>query len=201
MVATPGDDEVTMARRRPFPMFVALLALPILEIWLIFQVAGLIGGGVTVLVLIAEVALGMWIIRGQGRRAFRAMNEAVATGVMPDRDLIDAVTVLAGGVLLLTPGFITDVLALLLLIPVTRPLVRRAATAYLSRRIEVVAARAGAGPPFGPQFGGPQFGPPHGAGPHVGRDEPAADGPDLRSGPVIHGEIIDDEDPRNRPES
>lgn len=177
-----------MTRRRPFPLFLVLLALPLLEIWLIFQVAGLIGGGVTVLVLIAEAVLGVAIIRGQGRRAFRAMNEAVGTGVMPDREVIDAVTVLAGGVMLMTPGFITDVLALLLLVPFTRPLVRRAATAYLNRRIEIVAARAGATPYFGPPRGAAG---PFGPGPYAD----AGTVPDPRSGPVIRGEVIDDDEP------
>lgn len=183
-----------MSRRRPLPVFVALFVLPIVEIWLIFQVAALIGGGLTVLILLAQVVLGFWIIRGQGRRAFRTMNESLATGAMPDRDLIDAVTVVAGGFLLLTPGFLTDVLALFLLVPATRPVVRRVATAYLNRRIEAMATRAGAAPPFGP--------PPYGSGPSM-NGRRSADGPDLDpgaapGGPVIRGEVID-EDPPNHP--
>src|SRR5687767_5494170 len=87
----------------------ALLVLPILEIYVIIQVGQVIGAGPTIVLLIAESALGAWIVKREGRRAWEALNSSFSTGRLPTRELSDAALVLVGGTLLLTPGFVTDV--------------------------------------------------------------------------------------------
>ena len=94
------------------------------------------------LLLIVESILVAWIVQRVGRRVWEALRNAVRTGSLPGRELADAALVLVGGTLLLTPGFVTDVVGFFFVLPVTRPLARRALTAVLARR---AARRTGAG--------------------------------------------------------
>lgn len=119
----------------PVTLFVGFLLVPVLEIYVIIQVGQLIGGWPTAALLLAESLLGAWIVRHEGRRAWRALLSAFAAGQLPDRELGDATLVLTGGVLLLPPGFVTDLVGFLFVLPFTRPLVRLALARYLARRM------------------------------------------------------------------
>ena len=101
------------------------IIVPIAELALLIQVGQLIGVWWTILLLIADAILGSWLLRAQGRAAWRRFNEALGTGRLPHREVIDGVLIIFGGALLLTPGFITDIFGLLFLIPPTRALMRR----------------------------------------------------------------------------
>ncbi len=113
----------------------ALLVVPIMEIYVIIQVGQVIGGWQTVALLIFESALGAWIMKREGRRAWEALSTAFGTGRLPTRELSDAALVLVGGTLLLTPGFITDVFGFFFVLPVTRPLARRALSRLVARQV------------------------------------------------------------------
>ena len=153
----------------------AFLVVPIAEIWLLIQVGQVIGGWQTLLLLIAMSLLGAWLVRREGRRSWLALNEATRSGRMPGRELADAGLVLVGGTLLLTPGFLTDVLGLFFIIPLTRPLVGR----RLARSIAV----------YGPGTGGSAGAPGTGWSGGTGRTGGGAPRP---TGEVIEGEIVDD---------
>ncbi|MGN6612614.1 MAG: FxsA family protein [Angustibacter sp.] len=114
---------------------VALLVLPLLEILVIIAVGRAVGGWPTFLLLVAESALGAWLVRREGGRAWRALREALSTGRMPAGELADAALVLVGGTLLLTPGFVTDVAGFFFVLPVTRPVARRLLTGLVERRL------------------------------------------------------------------
>lgn len=169
-------------------LFLAFLLLPVIEIYVIIQVGGLIGAVPTVVLLLAESLLGAWIVRREGRRAWHTLQETFLRGVMPDRELADAALVVVGGAFLLTPGFVTDVVGFLCVLPFTRPLVRRALTAYARHRVTVVERRMAADPGMGGIFdiGGPAAGP-GGAGP----GGPHGPGP-VKGQAVIPGEVIRD---------
>nr|WP_055502464.1 FxsA family protein [Nonomuraea pusilla] len=157
-------------------LFLAFLVVPVLEIWLLIQVGSVIGGPTTVALLIADSLLGAWLVRREGRRAWRALQEALGSGRMPDRELADGGLVLIGGALLLTPGFFTDVFGFLCVLPFTRPLMRRLGAWFFDRRVRRMAAAspyanlfppvADAGAPYGAAQGG------------------------SRGGRVVHGEVI-----------
>ena len=119
-------------------MFLLILALfvlvPIAELYVIIQVGGAIGIWPTIALLIADSVLGTWLLRSQGRAAWARFNDALARNKVPAREVFDGAMIIFGGALLLTPGFITDVFGLILLIPPTRALVRRALTALAVRR-------------------------------------------------------------------
>jgi UPF0716 protein FxsA len=120
---------------RTVVLLAIFVGLPILEIYVIIQVGERIGAIPTILLLIAESALGGWLVKREGRRAWRALNEAVVTGSLPGRELADAAIVLVGGVLLLTPGFVTDIFGFFCVLPFTRPMARRLLATLVSQRI------------------------------------------------------------------
>ena len=140
-------------RRRPRWLavaFVLLLVVPVLEIAVIVAVGKVIGGWPTVALLVFESALGAWLVRREGGKAWRALSTALTTGQMPSRQLADAALVLVGGTLLLAPGFLTDVVGFFLVLPFTRPIARRV--------LEVVVARHLLGGFFGTGGRGPRGG-------------------------------------------
>ncbi|MFC5999143.1 FxsA family protein [Quadrisphaera sp. GCM10027208] len=131
---------------------VALLVVPLAELLVILQVGDLIGGWPTVLLLVAESALGAYLLGREGPATWRRLQAALGAGRMPSAELTDAALVLVGGTLLLTPGFITDAVGFFCILPPTRPLARRWVLAAFRRR---VTARVvpGSGPARGPQRG------------------------------------------------
>lgn len=137
--------------RRPLrPTRVAALVvvvLLILEVLAIRFVALQIGGGLTFLLLVATSVLGGWVVTREGRRRWQALGDAVRAGRPPQREVADGVLVLIGGLLLLLPGFVSDVLGILLVLPATRALARRLLVPVLGRHllVRVGGASAGAG--------------------------------------------------------
>ncbi|MGN6522695.1 MAG: FxsA family protein [Actinomycetes bacterium] len=118
----------------------AFLIVPIVEIAVIVKVGSIIGPWWTVLLLLVESAIGAWIVKREGLRAWQGLSTAIRTGHLPSRELADAALVLMGGVLLLTPGFVTDVFGFLFVLPVTRPLVRSGLFAVLASRYRALGA-------------------------------------------------------------
>src|SRR3954466_8073958 len=105
-------------------LVILFIVVPIAELALLIQVGQAIGVWWTVALLVADAMLGSWLLRSQGRLAWQRFNTALAEGRVPHREVVDGVLVIFGGVLLLTPGFITDVFGLLFLFPPTRVLLR-----------------------------------------------------------------------------
>lgn len=106
------------------PLVILFVIVPIAELALIIQVGQAIGVWWTIALLVADSILGSVLMRSQGRAAWRRFNEAATAGRVPAREVLDGVLVIFGGALLLTPGFISDILGLLLLLPPTRALAR-----------------------------------------------------------------------------
>lgn len=113
-------------------VLVGLGVLAIAEIALLVWVAGEIGIGWTLLVLLALAAVGGFLLRREGSRAWASLREARTDPAAVGRTISDAALVLVGGLLLMLPGFVTDVLGIICLVPVTRPLARRGVQAVLS---------------------------------------------------------------------
>lgn len=116
-------------------ILIAMVALPFLEIYLIVQLGQLIGAAWTLAILLGEALLGLWLVRREGSRAWKALNESFASGKTPSGELADTALILVGGVLLVVPGFVTDVFGLLFLLPFTRPLARKVLAFFVARRM------------------------------------------------------------------
>lgn len=120
-------------------LVILFVAVPILEIAMIVQVGSWIGVLPTIALLIVDSLVGAWLLRQQGRGAWRRLNEAIVAGRIPARETVDGALVILGGALLLTPGFITDAVGLALLVPPTRALVRPLLVRWAGRRMTVAA--------------------------------------------------------------
>jgi UPF0716 protein FxsA len=122
-------------------LIVVFLAVPIAEIYVIIQVGEAIGALPTVLILVADSLIGSMLLRSQGRRVWARFRQTVERGDIPHREVIDGVLVIFGGAFLITPGFITDIFGVLLLLPPTRILFRRLLVRRLGNRIQIRASR------------------------------------------------------------
>src|SRR3954453_8052281 len=145
------------------------IVVPLVEIYVIIQVGQAIGPWWTILLLIGDSILGSGLVRHKGSRAagaraWRALRDALDSGGMPARELADGALILIGGTLMLAPGFVTDAFGILMILPLTRPLFRRALTGVVANRLVVLSSSPGTARRPGP-------------------------GPD---GPVIRGEVVDE---------
>jgi UPF0716 protein FxsA len=113
-------------------LFLAFTLIPVAEIYLLIKVGGHIGALNTVLLVVATGFAGAYLARLQGAQTMYRVRTSLEQGLMPAEELLDALLIFVAGVLLLTPGFITDTLGLLLLIPETRLLFKR----YLRRKFD-----------------------------------------------------------------
>ena len=172
-----------MTRRGRRTLALVLLAFglaALAEIAVLVEVAHLIGAGWTALLLVLDVLLGAIVVKHAGRRAWQALRTRLETGQSPGRDVGDGVLLVLGGVLLALPGFLSDIVALLLIVPFTRPLFRGLLGSFASRQ---VVRRTGGFP-----GGFPGAFP----GGFPGQETPEND---TRPGPtVVQGEVIDESD-------
>jgi UPF0716 protein FxsA len=125
-------------------LLILFIVVPIVELWLIIQIGGAIGIVPTLALLLADALLGSLLLRHQGRGAWRRFNQALAERRFPAREVADGLMIAVGGTLLLTPGFITDVFGLFLLIPPTRAVARRLLRGLVGRRVIMVGAAGSA---------------------------------------------------------
>jgi UPF0716 protein FxsA len=107
---------------------------PLVELYVIYRVGHAIGAVPTLAILAADSLLGAWLMRSQGRAVWRRFNETLRAGQIPQREIIDGVLVIFGGAFLITPGFLTDIIGVCLLLPPTRALFRRAAERRIGAR-------------------------------------------------------------------
>jgi UPF0716 protein FxsA len=132
-------------------LFLLFIGVPILEIWVILQVGEAIGVLPTIGLLIADSIIGAALMRSQGRIVWRRFNEALAAGRVPAREVLDGTLVIFGGALQLAPGFVTDGVGLLLVLPPTRAVIRRMIVRRLARpgarRVAWAVRRGGTAPP------------------------------------------------------
>lgn len=114
---------------------ILLLVVPIVEVAVIVAVGRTIGGWPTLGLLLLESAIGAWVVQREGGRAWQALRSALRTGRMPARELTEGILVLVGGTLLLTPGFVSDVVGFCCVLPFTRPVARRMLEGAIRRRL------------------------------------------------------------------
>jgi UPF0716 protein FxsA len=132
----------------PLLLIVLFIVVPIAELYVIIQVGQAIGVWPTLALLLADALLGSWLLKHQGQGAWRRFNEALAQGRFPGTEVVDGLLIVVGGTLLLAPGFLTDIVGLIFLIPPTRAIVRAILKRFTIGRFTVV----GMGAPGG--FGG-----------------------------------------------
>ena len=140
-----------------------LILWPVAELFVAIKVAEAIGVLFTVVLLLLSWPVGLWLMKAEGRVAWRRLSEAVAQGIPPGRQVLDGGLVLRGGLLLIVPGVITDVLGLALLLAPIRRLTGRVITRNLQSRVLRTAARVSGAPPsaYDVDSTASDIGPPH----------------------------------------
>ena len=126
-------------------LVVLFIVVPIAELYVIIQVGEWIGVWPTLALLLADALLGSLLLRHQGRGAWRRFNEALAQRRFPGKEVADGVLIVIGGTLLLTPGFLSDIVGIFFLIPPTRALARRLLRRLTLARFTVIGVPGAGG--------------------------------------------------------
>jgi UPF0716 protein FxsA len=131
-------------------LLIVFIVVPIFELWLILQVAEALGGGatgamLTIALLIADSLLGAWLLQSQGRSVWTELKASLNAGKLPAREVINGGFVIVGGVLLITPGFLSDILGFMMLLPPTRKVFGNWVFAFVSRRVRLATGFADTG--------------------------------------------------------
>lgn len=103
-----------------FWLILLFIVAPLVELWVIIQVANVVGAWETIALLIIESAIGAWLLKRQGVATLARFSAAIDEGRMPSNELIDGFLLIIAGALMLAPGFIGDILGFLLIIPISR---------------------------------------------------------------------------------
>lgn len=119
-------------------VLLAFLLIPVVEFAVIVEVASRIGTLETIAVLLVVSIAGAWLVRREGMGVLRRIQAQLGRGSVPDKELVDGGLILFAGGLMLTPGFLTDIVGLLLLFPPTRLVARSALLRRFSSRVRIM---------------------------------------------------------------
>jgi UPF0716 protein FxsA len=114
---------------------IAFIVVPLAELAVIIAVGDVLGLWPTLVLLLVVSAVGAWLAKREGLAAWRRFQLALAEGRVPTVEVADGAMILLAGALLLTPGFLSDVVGILLLLPPTRAMARRLAPRLAARRL------------------------------------------------------------------
>ncbi|MDR0266865.1 FxsA family protein [Paenibacillus sp.] len=113
-----------------------IIILPVVEIYGFNLVASRVGGGNTFLLTIVTSAIGMLMMRFEGRKVLEDSRARMNSGQIPGRSLVDGLCVFIGGILLVIPGFVSDIIGFTMVFPLTRPLYRYLILKWLERKMK-----------------------------------------------------------------
>ena len=131
-------------------LMVLFLLVPLAELYVIIQVGQAFGALNTIALLIIVSAVGAWLVKREGMSVWRRFQRSVEAGSVPGKEIADGVMILFAGALLLSPGFLTDLLAIALLLPPVRAAVRAVVMRQAARRAGIIRIHRG---PSGPLSG------------------------------------------------
>ena len=118
-----------------FKLFLLFAILPIVEIAILINVGEQIGGWYTVAIVIVTAFAGAHLVRQQGLSTLMQAQQKMQAGAMPGQEMAEGLLLVIAGVLLVTPGFVTDGIGFLLSLPMTRPLIAKGLVKHLSLKV------------------------------------------------------------------
>ena len=118
-------------------LFLLFVLVPLVEMYLLIRVGAAIGAGATIALVLLTATVGASLARLEGWRTLMSIQTTLAEGMVPAEELIDGLLIFAAGLVLITPGFLTDALGFFLLVPASRRLVKR----WLRRRFDDMVGR------------------------------------------------------------
>lgn len=117
-------------------LFLIFAVIPVLELYFLIKIGSEIGALLTILIILSTAALGAYLAKSQGFKVFANIRSAIDERRLPANELLHGLFVLAGGLTLLTPGFITDILGITMLLPATRAFYIKLAIKIISNKIK-----------------------------------------------------------------
>jgi UPF0716 protein FxsA len=117
-------------------LFLAFALVPLLELYILIKIGGYLGAFQTVALVVLTALLGVVLARFEGLKTLQQIRNSLAQGIVPAEEMVDAVLIFVGGILLITPGVLTDLCALVLLLPYSRTIFKR----WLRRRFDRMIA-------------------------------------------------------------
>jgi UPF0716 protein FxsA len=120
-----------------FKLFLCFTLIPIVELYLLIKIGTIIGGFNTIVLVILTGFAGAWLARMEGMHTMLKVRMNLQQGIMPAEELMDGMIILIAGLVLITPGLITDVLGLMMLWPVTRNRFKR----FLRKKFDEMQAK------------------------------------------------------------
>jgi UPF0716 protein FxsA len=132
-------------------LLILFITVPLIELYLFFKIGSRIGLAPTLIIIIVTGFLGAALTRIQGLRTLARFQQATAEGRMPHEEVLDGLMILVAGAVLLTPGFLTDAVGFLLLIPAFRTVVRKSLARYVKNHIQIITADINPNPSPQPQ--------------------------------------------------
>ena len=117
-------------------LLILFLIVPATELYILIEVGKKIGGLTTIGIIVLTGIIGAYLVKGQGFMILRQIQNDLNEGIMPGDSLVQGIIILAGGILLLTPGFVTDIVGFILLIPVSRNIVKKYLLKWLKGKIK-----------------------------------------------------------------
>ncbi len=119
-----------------FKLFSVFLIVPLIELYLLIKVGGMIGALNTIIIILITASLGAYMAKSQGFRVLRQIQDATNQGRVPGNELLHGLFVLIGGFALITPGLLTDAIGFSMLIPQTREIYVGIAKGIIRKKIE-----------------------------------------------------------------
>lgn len=119
-----------------FKFFSLFLIIPVVEIYLLIKIGEIIGAVNTVLIILVTAIIGAYLTKSQGLSVLRQIQDATRQGYMPGNELLHGLFVLIGGFALLTPGLLTDIIGISMLIPQIREIYVRIAKEIIRKKIQ-----------------------------------------------------------------
>ncbi len=119
-----------------FQLALLFFLVPLIELYFLIKIGGIIGPLNTIMLVVITAVGGAYLAKREGLKTLYKIRESMMQGIMPAEELVDASLIFVAGILLLTPGLITDILGLLLLIPVTRKMFKENVKKWMKSRIE-----------------------------------------------------------------
>lgn len=184
-----------------FKLFILFAVMPIVEIALLLEVGEIIGGWSTLLIVIVTAFIGASLVKQEGIQTFTNAQQKMQSGQIPSQEIAEGLLLLIAGVLLVTPGFVTDVIGLLFSMPITRPLIAKIVAKQILRNVKV-QGQFSSGSPFSSYSTHTQHHNQHRPFDQGSQHDPTAPfnqstthhhASDSFEGEIIDGEIIDSE--------
>jgi len=117
-------------------LLILFIIVPVTELYILIEVGKRIGSLTTIGIIIFTGIIGAYLVKGQGFMILKKIQNDLNEGIMPGDSLIQGAIILAGGILLLTPGFVTDILGFIFLIPVSRNVIKKYLLKWLKGKIK-----------------------------------------------------------------